>query len=412
MAGSTHETAVSECAGPQIWGIHRFYSHSEGIAAAVDDCSSLLIIEELLADGLAWEQATDSLRQEAVAMVTAIAADAVCVGGLRVSLLLSEKVAELLGQRRCLPTELRIVRLKCSLDTWLQSPKRQDIGPTQLILMIAPESGGVLVRRLQVLQSELWRGTETLNLPWILAETFADKFRTSQWLQARGLPTPETWLLSPEQAEALRTRGLVTAAADSDLSGEEWTAVLKPRDGVGCEHVGLLHLSSRELASVVNSSKPADINASWILQPWVPGLACSIGLIGGGAKSNTVILPAGRQTLRRHGAAVRYCGGEIPCETAINAAITPLAQALATAIGPFCGWLGADIVVHQNSGGDVSATIIEINPRLCTSYAGYRQLACGNLAEWLLQRAGSERVEWRAGVIRFGADGRARLDQG
>ena len=378
----------------------------------MDNCSSLLIIEELLADGLAWEQATDSLRQEAVAMVSAIAADAVCVGGLRVSLLLSEKVAELLGQRRCLPTELRIVRLHCSVDTWLQSPQRQDIGPTPLVLLIAPESGGVLVRRLQVLQSELWSGTETLNLPWTLAETFSDKFRTSQWLQARGLPTPETWLLSPEQAEALRTRGLVTAADVSDLSGEEWTAVLKPRDGVGCEHVGLLHLSSRELASVVSSSQPADMNASWILQPWVPGLACSIGLIGGGAKANTVILPAGRQTLRRHGAAVRYCGGEIPCEAMINAAITPLAQALATAIGPFRGWLGADIVVQQNSGGASSATIIEINPRLCTSYAGYRQLACGNLAEWLLQRAGSERVDWRAGVIRFGADGQARLDAG
>lgn len=109
---------------------------------------------------------------------------------------------------------------------------------------------------------------------------------------------------------------------------------------------------------------------------------------------------------------MRYCGGEIPCEAAINAAITPLAQALVTAIGPFRGWLGADIVVHQNNGGDCSATIIEINPRLCTSYVGYRQLACGNLAEWLLQRAGSARVEWRAGVIRFGADGRARLEAG
>lgn len=384
----------------------------------MDDSSSLLIIEELLADGLAWEQATDSLRQEAVAMVTAVAADAVNVAGVRVCLVLSDHVAELLGRQGCLPTELRIVRLKCSLDIWLQSPARQDIGPTQLVLLIAPESDGVLVRRLQVLQSELWSGTETLNLPWALAEIFADKFRTSQWLQAHGLPAPETWLLSPEQAEALRTRELVTAASDgdgdseSDLSTEEWTAVLKPRDGVGCEQIGLLHLSSRELASVVSSSRPADMNASWILQPWVPGVACSIGLIGGGTQANTVILPAGHQTLRRHGAAVRYCGGEIPCEAAINAAITPLAQALATAIGPFRGWLGADIVVHQNNGGDCSATIIEINPRLCTSYAGYRQLACGNLAEWLLQRAGSAHVEWRAGVIRFGADGQARLDAG
>ncbi len=378
----------------------------------MDDCSSLLIIEELLADGLAWEQATDSLRQEAVAMVTAVAADAVNVAGLRVCLVLSDHVAELLGRQGCLPTELQIVRLKCSLDTWLQSPARQDIGPTQLALLIAPESGGVLVRRLQVLQSELWRGTETLNLPWALAEIFSDKFRTSQWLQARGLTTPKTWLLGREQAEALRTRGLVTTASESDLSTEEWTAVLKPRDGVGCEQVRLLQLSTRELAAVVSSSHPADLNASWILQPWVSGVACSIGLIGGGTPANTVILPAGHQTLRRHGAAVRYCGGEIPCEAAINAAITPLAQALVTAIGPFRGWLGADIVVHQNNGGDCSATIIEINPRLCTSYVGYRQLACGNLAEWLLQRAGSARVEWRAGVIRFGADGRARLEAG
>lgn len=42
--------------------------------------------------------------------------------------------------------------------------------------------------------------------------------------------------------------------------------------------------------------------------------------------------------------------------------------------------------------GDDSADavrIVEINPRLCTSYVGYRALAVDNLAAWILQQQGN-----------------------
>ena len=51
--------------------------------------------------------------------------------------------------------------------------------------------------------------------------------------------------------------------------------------------------------------------------------------------------------------------------------------------------------------------VIEINPRLTTSYVGLRALAHGNLAEAMMELAAGRRVElcWHAGSIQFQSSG-------
>jgi predicted ATP-grasp superfamily ATP-dependent carboligase len=50
-------------------------------------------------------------------------------------------------------------------------------------------------------------------------------------------------------------------------------------------------------------------------------------------------------------------------------------------------------------------SVIEVNPRLCTSYLGYRQLLRGNLAALLLGGSsdldGCRAIEWGQQVIVF-----------
>jgi predicted ATP-grasp superfamily ATP-dependent carboligase len=76
------------------------------------------------------------------------------------------------------------------------------------------------------------------------------------------------------------------------------------------------------------------------------------------------------------------------------------------AVGPFSGWLGADLCVYRDPQRGLQATIIEVNPRLCTSYVGYRLAARQNLAAWLLQQDCPERPEWHPQPVKFSADGR------
>ncbi|MFL5341148.1 MAG: hypothetical protein ACJ8F7_13455, partial [Gemmataceae bacterium] len=55
--------------------------------------------------------------------------------------------------------------------------------------------------------------------------------------------------------------------------------------------------------------------------------------------------------------------------------------------------------------------VIEINPRLTTSYIGLRELAETNLAEVMLRLAEGREpppIRWRPGTVEFTSDGAAR----
>jgi hypothetical protein len=72
------------------------------------------------------------------------------------------------------------------------------------------------------------------------------------------------------------------------------------------------------------------------------------------------------------------------------------------AIGGLRGYIGFDLICTANG-----PLLVEINPRLTTSYIGYRELATANLAEWIVNRH-SQPIEpgWGSGVVEFSCDGR------
>ena len=101
-----------------------------------------------------------------------------------------------------------------------------------------------------------------------------------------------------------------------------------------------------------------------------------------------------------------YCGGRIPCDLDLQNAILPLAEKLASAVGEFSGYLGVDIVVRRASSGELVATVIELNPRLCTSYVGYRRATDSNLAGLILREPAETEIHWSTAVTEFEACGK------
>jgi len=72
------------------------------------------------------------------------------------------------------------------------------------------------------------------------------------------------------------------------------------------------------------------------------------------------------------------------------------------------GYVGVDLVLGPNDDGNED-WVIEINPRLTTSYIGLRVVAKANLAEAMLRVVGGEIVpplDWHPDVVHFHADGR------
>ena len=85
-----------------------------------------------------------------------------------------------------------------------------------------------------------------------------------------------------------------------------------------------------------------------------------------------------------------------------------LAPSAVEAVPGLAGYVGIDLVLGERADGS-NDWVIEINPRLTTSYLGLRALlAEGNLAEMLVRVVGGQMIEpplWRLGKVRFLNDG-------
>jgi predicted ATP-grasp superfamily ATP-dependent carboligase len=351
----------------------------------------LLLIEELLASESLWLQSPRSLRDEATAMVAAIAQDLAAISGLNSALLLSPASAASPVLQSLLPTTVRRCVTSQEPGDWLRQPDLPP-GSIQHLLIVAPEFDGILVDRLRAAEHGPLSHAGRLNLSSSLAAVFSDKFATARWLEQRQLPTPQTWLASEEDRKKL------TALQSGHPERQDCHGILKPRFGVGCDQVQLIP----ELPAPSMLAEPPDV-ASWVLQPRMRGRACSISLIGQGHHRPALILPPGRQRIKADvDGRLHYHGGQFPCHPDVAPVIVAVAELFRDALGPFRGWLGLDVVVDSAPSRPPRATIIEVNPRLCTSCIGYRQLTRENLTHRMLfPEASSEPVRWHTKTARF-----------
>jgi predicted ATP-grasp superfamily ATP-dependent carboligase len=145
----------------------------------------------------------------------------------------------------------------------------------------------------------------------------------------------------------------------------------------------------------------------WIVQPFVAGRALSMAAIVRGPEDFD-LLPAGEQHLSPDGR-LTYQGGTIPVRDCSAAALESLVAEVIRKMPGLQGWIGFDLLVPGNP--KTPPLMIEINPRLTTSYIGYRALTEENLARRIVRGhsngGGAEpfgAIAW-SGRVRFQADG-------
>jgi predicted ATP-grasp superfamily ATP-dependent carboligase len=204
---------------------------------------------------------------------------------------------------------------------------------------------------------------------------------------ARAVQTAGRMLLGPDpDAIALAGSKLATAQcltrAGIDVvpcfrPGSTWPAiagpwVAKPDDGAGS--LGIRVYSNREEAATA-----AGMAQDLIGQPWMDGEAMSLCVLG--ARGSVEVLSVNRQLLQIHDGTVELAAIEVNCEP-VTGPLAKLAQRVGAAIPGLRGFFGIDLV---RAAGRVR--VIEINPRLTTSYAGLRAALGMNVAERVLAAA-------------------------
>jgi predicted ATP-grasp superfamily ATP-dependent carboligase len=245
-------------------------------------------------------------------------------------------------------------------------------------LVIAPESDGILFERCRMVEEE---GGRLLGPDSAAVRLTGDKLELSKHLKLNGVPTPPCELLRPGEAPSL-----------------PFPLVCKPRDGAGSVATFLVR-DATELDRSVGQARAEGFTGEAIVQPFVSGESASVALLIG--PCGRVALPAAEQRLSADGR-FRYLGGRLPLAREMDRRARPLAQLAAERVAGLRGYVGVDLVLGETAAGDA---VIEINPRLTTSYVGLRALAKDNLAAALLTLATGATalpLRWRRGPVEFG----------
>lgn len=240
--------------------------------------------------------------------------------------------------------------------------------------VIAPELDGELLRRVTAAQALSRR---CLNASISAVDLCGDKWAFFLHCQQVGIPTIET--------ERLRGSG------DSAFG---WPRVAKLRFGAGSQ---LMQLLTPEMDWPVCDQ--TDRHSELLLQPYISGSAISVAALVG-PEQRYELFPVADQFIDPE-RGFEYGGGQIPSQWD-SAAVRQLAGRVMESIRGLSGYVGIDLLIPDSH--PVQPIVVEVNPRLTTSYIGYRALCPENIVRrWLDARP--EPLCWRTNAITFDSQG-------
>ena len=246
--------------------------------------------------------------------------------------------------------------------------------------IIAPEFDGILSHRCENVEAFSPR---PLNCMRTSVELASDKLLLATHLHAAGvhtIPTKE-WFAGEVP--------------------EEFPCVIKPRDGAGSQGTFLCH-NTADWNAMMGALGSSESTGSRIIQPYMPGRALSVAaIVDPETGQASHLFPVAEQHLSGDGK-FRYEGGSIPADGIVSEAIAEIIHATSIALPGLRGYVGFDLILPRDGQEPV---LVEVNPRLTTSYVGYRQLTSTNLAGLILNPQTDKSIDWISDPVTFRHDG-------
>ena len=185
----------------------------------------------------------------------------------------------------------------------------------------------------------------------------ASKYATTRVLRAAGVNVVPTF-----------------HAADS-LASWPGSWVSKRDDGAGGEGMRLWPNRSAALQALYSDSQYLSV-----IQPWCPGENLSLSLFCGNGAA--LLLAVNRQQVSWHHNGVALDGLSVNAIPRESEDFQALARRIAQALPGLWGYIGVDVIRSEEG----ALNVLEINPRLTTSYCGLRDALGINVAKLALQQ--------------------------
>lgn len=338
----------------------------------------IFLYEWVTGGGLVGEtgRLPESLLIEGQAMLTALATDFTAIPDTNVTILRDPRW-DAFVLRNC-----EVVDIHSQENHWQEFRRLARLADQTLV--IAPEFDGILVNMVALARQV---DAKLIAASDEFIATAANKQLTAERLAQAGIPVPQAILLDAE--------------VDRLPFDFQYPGVLKPLDGAGSQHTFLV---------LSRYDEPPPYPWPRRLERFMPGIPASAAFLCG--PDHHLPLPACRQHLTDDGR-LGYLGGSLLWETDLAQRATTLADQAIRAMPPALGYVGVDLVLGEAEDGSQDV-VIEINPRLTTSYVGLRAMTHDNLAHAMLENTAGRLTtpQFRLDPLEFSANGAVRRPLG
>lgn len=247
-----------------------------------------------------------------------------------------------------------------------------------LVWLIAPETNGVLLD----LTEQCLKAEEKANDALLLGCGFdATLIGTSKSLCFEAMQTAHIFTLPVYAGEDLMQPDYYDALCMQNIS--QWVA--KPEDGAGCEGIRVFD-SLHDLKLWITEDHRY---LNYLVQPYQAGVAASFSMLCRDGKA--WLLSCNQQHITCDGSQFKLTGitvnGMLPYWQRFETIARKIAKMLPDALG----YVGVDVIVDVDNNDKIY--VIEINPRLTTSYVGLHEALNYNPAKLILDCVLSDKFE-------------------
>jgi len=237
----------------------------------------------------------------------------------------------------------------------------EQIRKADAVWLIAPETDGILhyLTQMATLQGKLVLGCGPASI-----KICSEKMATCLALEKAGIATIPTYMLD-------------------NWPRSHWIWLAKPNDGAGCSDMVCFN-NADDLQDWIERNEK---QLTHVIQAYQPGDSASISCVVKNGKAR--LLSCNTQVIEINNHMVSYHGGVINGMREYWPQFELVANQVAKAFPDLAGYVGIDVIVDNDE-----VIVVEINPRLTTSYVGLSEAIGLNPAELIIKTLTQPRYRW------------------
>ncbi len=319
----------------------------------------LLIYEYTSATGLDEKSLQPSIISEGFGMLKTLVADAKAAG-ISVTTILNGRIV---GFDPPLDAEHKIpVHSKLEAERAFEKNAEK----TDAILVVAPETNGILQELIEKIEQS---NITSLNSSATAIAQVSDKAFLQLHTKNLGLKTPDTLIIN--------TQDNVEDSVQLIRENISFPAIIKPTRNAGCEALNIIKNQGQARKAI--KEIPKHLNNHFMVQKLIQGIPASVTLISNGTEAQPLTLNEQHVMLNPPNQASDYIGGTTPFVHKQQERAYNVSKKLVESIRGLRGYVGVDLILTEEE-----PIVIEINPRLTTSYIGIQRILKLNLLQTIV----------------------------